>query len=44
MKDFAVNGNWPRGSNASFLYLIPKIDNPQQLGLDLFRWLDAYIK
>jgi len=25
------NGKWPRGSNASFICLIPKSDNPQQL-------------
>ena len=32
VKDFALNGHWPRGSNASFLCLIPKVENPQQLG------------
>jgi len=32
VKDFAVNGHWPRGTNASFLCLIPKVENPQQLG------------
>ena len=26
-----VNGKWPRGSNASFIYLISKTDNLQQL-------------
>jgi len=31
MNDFATKGVWPRGSNASFLCLIPKVDNPQQL-------------
>jgi len=30
--DFTVSGKWPRGSNASFLCLIPKVENPQQLG------------
>jgi len=28
VKDFAVNGHWPKGTNASFLCLIPKIENP----------------
>jgi len=32
VKDFACYGSWPRGSNASFLCLIPKVENPQQLG------------
>jgi len=32
VKDFAVNGRWPRGTNASFLCLIPKVENPQQFG------------
>ena len=32
VKDFADFGCWPRGSNASFLCLIPKVENPQQLG------------
>jgi len=32
VKDFAGNSSWPRGSNASFLCLIPKVENPQQLG------------
>ena len=32
VKDFAGNDSWPRGSNASFLCLIPKVENPQQLG------------
>jgi len=31
MKDFAARGKWPRGSNASFLCLIPQVNNPQQL-------------
>ena len=31
VKDFAVNGHWPRGTNASFFCLIPKVENPQQL-------------
>ncbi|XP_068504142.1 uncharacterized protein [Phaseolus vulgaris] len=35
VKDFAVNGHWPRGTNALFLCLIPKVENPQQL--DEFR-------
>ena len=26
-----VNGRWPRGTNASFICLIPKNDNPQHL-------------
>ena len=32
VKDFVGFGSWPRGSNASFLCLIPKVENPQQLG------------
>jgi len=32
VKDFAGFGCWPRGSNALFLRLIPKVENPQQLG------------
>jgi len=32
VNDFAVNGKLPRGSNAPFLCLIPKVDNPLQLG------------
>jgi len=32
VKDFATNDHRPRGSNASFLCLIPKVENPQQLG------------
>ena len=31
MNEFADRGSWPRGSNVSFIYLVPKIDNPQQL-------------
>jgi len=31
VNDFATIGVWPRGSNACFLYLIPKIDNSQHL-------------
>jgi len=31
INDFMVNGKWPKGSNASFICLIPKNDNPQQL-------------
>ena len=30
VKDFEVNGKWPRGSNVYFLCLIPKVENPQQ--------------
>ena len=32
VKDFAGYGSWPRCSNASFLCLIPKVENPQHLG------------
>jgi len=32
VKDFEFSGKWPRGSNASFLCLIPKNENSQQLG------------
>jgi len=32
VKDFAGFGCWPRGSNSSFLCLIPKVENPQQMG------------
>jgi len=32
VKDFEAIGKWPRESNASFLCLIPKVDNPRQLG------------
>jgi len=35
VKDFSVSGHWPRGTNASFLCLIPKVENPQRL--DEFR-------
>lgn len=31
VNDFATNGKWSRESNASFLCLIPKVVNPQQL-------------
>lgn len=34
-EEFHQNGVWPRGTNASFISLIPKIDNPQ--GLNDFR-------
>lgn len=29
--DFHRSGKWPRGSNCSFISLIPKVDNPQSL-------------
>jgi len=29
---FAIKGSWPKGSNDSFICLLPKVDNPQQLG------------
>ena len=32
VKDFTVNGHWPRCSNVLFLCFIPKVENPQQLG------------
>ncbi|XP_068477366.1 uncharacterized protein [Phaseolus vulgaris] len=32
VKDFASKSHWPRGSNAFFLCLVPKVENPQQLG------------
>ena len=32
VKDFESFGKWHRGSNASFLCLIPKCENPLQLG------------
>ncbi|XP_068483176.1 uncharacterized protein [Phaseolus vulgaris] len=32
VKDFASKGHWPRGTNASFLCLVPKVENPQHLG------------
>ena len=28
VKDFAIKGHWPRGSNTSFVCLIPKVENP----------------
>ena len=31
INNFMVNGRWPRGTNASFICLIPKNDNLQQL-------------
>jgi len=31
VNEFANRGSWPRGSNASFICLVPKIDNLQQL-------------
>ena len=31
VNEFADKGRWPRGSNASFICLVPKVDNPQQL-------------
>jgi len=31
VNEFAALSRWPRGSNASFICLIPKVDNPQQL-------------
>jgi len=32
VKDFATKSHWPRGSTASFLCLVPKVENPLQLG------------
>jgi len=32
VKDFTSKNQWPRGTNASFLCLVPKVENPQQLG------------
>jgi len=29
--DFEEEGRWPRGTNASFISLIPKVENPQIL-------------
>jgi len=29
--NFEDDGRWPRGTNASFICLIPKVDNPQHL-------------
>jgi len=34
-KCFHICGRWPKGCNASFISLIPKVDNPQ--GLDEYR-------
>jgi len=31
VKDFATKSHWPRGSNAFFLCLVPKVENPLQL-------------
>ena len=31
VNEFTIRGSRPRGSNASFICLIPKVDNPQQL-------------
>ena len=31
MDEFIVNGVFPKGSNASFLALIPKVHDPQNL-------------
>jgi len=31
VNEFAVIGSWPKGSNVSFICLVPKVDNPQQL-------------
>lgn len=35
LDDFHAHGTWPRGSNPSFIALIPKVDSP--LGLNDFR-------
>ena len=32
VKDFASKSNWPRGTNSSFICLVPKVENPQQFG------------
>jgi len=32
VKDFASMSNWPRGTNAYFICLVPKVENPQQFG------------
>jgi len=32
VKNFATKSHWPRGSNTSFLCLVPKVENPLQLG------------
>jgi len=32
VKDFAEKSHWPKGSNASFLCLVPKVENHMQLG------------
>jgi len=31
VNDFAISDKWPRGSNALFVFLVPKSENPQQL-------------
>jgi len=31
VQNFEFDGKWPRGTNASFISLIPKVDNPQHL-------------
>jgi len=31
VKDFATKSHCPRGSNVSFLCLVPKVENPMQL-------------
>lgn len=35
LDDFHANGVWPRGTNSSFIALVPKVDSPQ--GLNDFR-------
>ena len=32
VNEFANSGRWPRGSNTSFICLVPKVDNLHQLG------------
>jgi len=31
VNNFEESGRWPRGTNAPFISLIPKVDNPQLL-------------
>lgn len=31
LNEFHLNGTWPKGSNSSFIALIPKVDSPQSL-------------
>jgi len=31
VNDFARSDKWPRGTNVSFVCLVPKSENPQQL-------------